>query len=112
MGRLPDNLWERVAQQVGQWAADEVEPLAERMRGGRLPPGAVPESRARQLEEYLLVSAPRASLPPEMAMEADRLWAEIYGQQDEVSLKKWSIEMEADRLKTITPPGGMTNANP
>ncbi len=105
MVKLSDNQLYRIAEQVGEYAKEAVSPMAEKMRGGSLPPGKLDKPKALALEEYLLVSAPRVTLQPDEQVRADELWTDIYSKQDEVTLKKWAMAMEAERLKAIKPQG-------
>ena len=82
-----------------------IDELVPAVRGGDLPPGAVPLSRGRQMAEFLLFRTPGARLTSDQLKERRELWEEKFRDQEPVDRKKWALAMQAeiDRLTGHNP---------
>lgn len=107
------NIWDIYAKQLAEHAQALSETLAKQMLGGVHPPGTVPVPRSVQLRQFLLLSTPRAQLPPEQAAEVDALWERQFAGRSEIDIKMWALDMAREYTKLTAPgPGEMVNPAP
>lgn len=98
------NVWDVYAKQLAEHAKMLSETLAKQMMGGAHPPGTVPVPRSTQLRQFLMLSTPRAQLPPDQQAEADRLWQRSFASRTPEQIKLWALDMAREYAK-LTAPG-------